>query len=489
MKRKWWVVLFCLMSVTWGLSLARADNDREHLQPVFHLLLAKTLHVSVLDSIVSPGGQVHVRLAHMPGNADDWVGIYPAGAANDWDSQVGWAWAPHKGSQTVAISIGNIQPGIYEARVFFNNSFELEGTCRFLVYDSTAIARPVYSDAAGLPELVGDEYGAMGEHPVRKVSVASPWPGYADDPNVNVDIYYPTGPTASHPTVFFISGYGMYHSETYRSLLYFIASQGYNCVFVPHKHTEPDFHPEVLLTILDGIVAGFSPIIDTTRVGYAGHSEGGGLIFYLARERSKWGSRGRFLFSLAAWWGFNLPETGNVDYPEKTSMIIQMGDPSHDRGTDPRQNIDLLLHNNIPAERKTYLYLPGDAQHIADHGISYSVVKNGDYTYDALEQVGLYRPLEALMRYSFAGETRWKSIALPDPGDGNYDTLYEFNGITVLSTDDPLANHTVPIPAEDDLDTNFLCRQNDPQGYYNPRWRMCMPCRDTPRDDPWQQCQ
>jgi len=94
------------------------------------------------------------------------------------------------------------------------------------------------------------------------------------------------------------------------------------------------------------------------------------------------------------------------------------------------------------------------------------------------------------MRYSFENDTEWKKIGLPDPGDANYDVLYTLNdGITVLSTDDPLGNHDVPIPAEADLEANFLCHQNDPNNYYNPRWRMCMPCRDTSRDQNWvQQC-
>jgi len=491
MRKIWHGGIFLLLLFfVWTPLSACAAEDQKQLQPILQLLLAdRSPHVSVLESIVPPGGEVHVRLTNMPGNPEDWVGIYPVDAPNDWNSQVGWAWVTQKGAQILTIAIGNLQPGIYEARFFLNNSFEVEEKCRFLVYESNAVPRPVYVDDAGLPELTGSEYGAMGEHEVRRVSVASPWPGYADDPNVNVDIYYPAGPTASHPTVFFIAGYGMYHSETYRSLLYFIASQGYVCVFVPHKNTGPDFHPEILLTILDGIATRFSPIIDTSQVGYAGHSEGGGLIFYLARARANWGSRGRFLFSMAAWWGFNLPETGIVDYPDKTNLIIQMGDPAYDRGTDPRQNIDLLLHNNIPAARKTYLYLPGDARHIADHGISYSTLQNGSYIYDALEQVGLYRPLESLMRYSFAGDMRGKKIGLPEPGDAGYDVLYEQNGITVLSTDDPLGNHAVPIPPEDQLDPSYLCRQNDPNGYYNPRWRMCMPCQDTSRDIPWQQCQ
>ena len=366
-----------------------------------------------------------------------------------------------------------------------------------LLLNNHLLPKPVYLDPANIPELTGSYYGAMGEHPVRKISVASPWPNYANKDYLNIDIYIPADVTGKRPTVFFITGYSMYHSESYYSLLYFIASQGYNCVFVPHEHTNPDFHPELLLTILDSVVEQFASIIDTTRIGYAGHSEGGGLIFYLAKDRPQWGTNGRFLFSLAAWWGFNLPETGNVDYPPGTNMIIQMGDATLDTGTDPRQNIDFLLHNNIPDERKSYLYLPGDAAHPATHRLSYSSTidiggqpnPNGIAYFNALQQVGLFRPLESLMHYSFGDDDpQWKWIGLPDPGDANYNTMSQTNGITILSTDDPLGNHDVPIPAEAGLDADFLCHQHDPDGYYNPRWQMCMPCGNTNRDDAWQQC-
>ncbi len=353
-----------------------------------------------------------------------------------------------------------------------------------LLLNNHLLPKPVYLDPANIPELTGSYYGAMGEHPVRKISLASPWPDYAGNNELKVDLYIPADVVGKQPTVFFIAGYHMYHSEKYYSLLYFIASQGYNCVFIPYVHPHPTSNPDLLLTILDGVAQQFAPMIDTTRVGYAGHSEGGGFIFYLAKDRPQWGTNGRFLFSLAAWWGFNLPETGNVEYPAGTNMIIQMGDPALDTGTDPRQNIDFLLHNNITDERKTYLYLPGDDDHPATHGISYSGIDNGSYTYDALQQVGLFRPLESLMHYSFGDDDpQWKWIGLPDQGDANYTAMSQTNGITVLSTDDPLGNHDVPIPAENYLEGNYLCSQHN-----NPRWQMCMPCGDTSRDDAWQQC-
>lgn len=359
----------------------------------------------------------------------------------------------------------------------------------------TLVPRPSYGDAANIPELGGGWYGAMGEHPVRRLTMASPWPSYVDNHERDIDLFYPSDVVGKKPTVFFISGWGK-KADTYRSLLYFIASQGFNVVFIPYTGGDAIGNPDVLLDIMDGVVNSvWNSMIDTTKVGYSGHSSGGGLTFFLAQQRPNWGTEGRFIFSIAAWWGFHLPVTGNLQFPANTNMIVQV---SHDdSGTDPRQNIDFFIHNNINAERKSYLYLPGDVNHASDHYISYSVDENGEkinenqeyngaYYFDALEQVGLYRPLESLMRYSFGtvdGET-WKAIGLPDAGDANYNVLHAVNGISMLSTDNPLANHIFPIPVEQDLNDSYLCSK-----HINPRWKMCMPCKDTSRDQAWVQCQ
>ncbi|RUM37908.1 MAG: hypothetical protein DSY70_08870 [Desulfobulbus sp.] len=125
--------------------------------------------------------------------------------------------------------------------VFWSMSLACAGTDKehlqpvfhLLLGNEHILPKPVYRDAAGLPALTGEYYGAMGEHPVKKISVASPWPAYADKDYLKVDLFLPADMTGKRPTVFFITGYSMYHSESYYSLLYFMASQGYNCVRAP----------------------------------------------------------------------------------------------------------------------------------------------------------------------------------------------------------------------------------------------------------------
>jgi len=427
--------------------------------------------------------EVESRLTKALDHSDEYVIYYSDSDLSTCEDDIRWADI----SAPVAPAWLDMMQGVYDDTQAFAL---LPGLLNLLLFDNShpspgeVVIKPSYQDAANIPELTGDWYGAMGEHPVRKLSMPSPWPAYSGNTERNIDLYFPSNVPGKKPTVFFIAGWGMYHSEQYKSFLYFIASQGFNAVFIPYTGGDAIGNPTVLLDILDGIVDGpWKSVINTDKVGYSGHSSGGGLIFYLAQQRPNWGTQGRFLFPVAAWWGFHLAETGNIQLPANTNMIVQVGDD--DNGTDPRQNIDFLLHSNISVERKSYLYLPGDANHPSNHQIIYSKFENGIYSYDALDQVGLYRPLESLMRYSFGtpGGDTWKAIGLPDDGDANYNVMDTINGISVLSTDDPLANHNVPIPLEQDLDSRYLCSKSG-----NSRYKMCMPCKDTSRDQAWQQC-
>ncbi len=465
---------------------AMAAAESHTMEPQYHLLLGQQVRIRVPKMISPVNEPITVEFSHMAGFTDDWIGIYPAESSNDWGNQVGWAFTSGLKSGILSIDIGAVAPGSYEARVFFHNSFQQEATSSFLIFAESSVTKPTYRDAARprLPELDGEMYGAMGEHQVRKISISNPWPAYEPDAALQVDLYFPADISGKRPTVFFISGWHQYSSENYLSLLYFITSQGYNCVFIPYRDTDPQGNPDILLTILDRVVDTFDPLIDTTKIGFAGHSMGGGLIFSLALKKANWGTKGRFLFSLAAWWGFHLPPTGDIVYPANTNLIVQTN--ANDPGTDPRQNIDFLTHNTIAAERKSYLYLPGDAQHHVDHGVSYSPFEDDAYIYDALEQVGLHRPLESLMRYTFENDTEWKHIGLPDPGDQNYNTFAETNGISVYLGDDPLAEteNTIPIPPEANLTQDYLCSREA-----NPRRTMCMPCGDNDRHGQWTECQ
>ena len=120
--------------------------------------------------------------------------------------------------------------------------------------------------------------------------------------------------------------------------------------------------------------------------------------------------------------------------------------------TDPRFSIDYLVNSNINNSDKTFLYLPGDEFHESNHNTPKSRYENGIFYFDALQQIGLFRPLESLMKYSFEKDTVWKHIGLPDN-----DQTTSTNDIQFYSGDHPYSD----LEISNDPSDNFRFRFND----------------------------
>jgi len=119
--------------------------------------------ISTQQNVYNAGSSINVSVGNLAGNAHDWVGIYPAGASNDWDNVVTWAYT--NGVQNGTITIEGVAAGSYEARVFFNDSFNLEASDSFTV-QVVNLGPTVYEDAEN--GISGDWWTAGGPHtPIR----------------------------------------------------------------------------------------------------------------------------------------------------------------------------------------------------------------------------------------------------------------------------------------------------------------------------------
>jgi len=78
-----------------------------------------------------PTEAIAVTFENMSGNTQDWIGIYPAGSSNDWGNVVQWNWTG--GVVNGSVNFNALPVGNYEARAFFNNSFNLEAQQAFTV--------------------------------------------------------------------------------------------------------------------------------------------------------------------------------------------------------------------------------------------------------------------------------------------------------------------------------------------------------------------
>ena len=82
------------------------------------------------------GGDVWIQLKDKPNNVEDWVGIYPKNASNDWKNVISWRWA--KNISATQYDKGDwykfkLDDGAYEARFFLNNTFTVDDSMPFTV--------------------------------------------------------------------------------------------------------------------------------------------------------------------------------------------------------------------------------------------------------------------------------------------------------------------------------------------------------------------
>jgi hypothetical protein len=75
--------------------------------------------------------KIEVLFENMSGDDEDWIGIYPVGSNNDWKNIVKWNWTG--GEKDGMKSFDALPKGLYDVRVFFNNSFNTEASTQILV--------------------------------------------------------------------------------------------------------------------------------------------------------------------------------------------------------------------------------------------------------------------------------------------------------------------------------------------------------------------
>jgi len=279
-------------------------------------------------------------------------------------------------------------------------------------------------------------YGADGGYTVAIQHLSNP--GFPDE---DIRIYYPSGITSSVPTIFYSHGFGGSDPNNVLGLLSFVARKGYAIVFVPYQTlgvtTEQRYS-----TLLDGFIKAvhdFPNIIDTTKVGFMGHSFGGGATFtnaYHCFTSLSWGQSGRFIFASAQYYSFNISQTELQSFPSNTKLLTMVYE--NDSTNDHRMANDIFNTVNIPITEKDYLMVKSDTIdgyfYEAIHG-----VPNTLSSFDALDYFAIYRILDALCDYTFNGSAAGKEVAL---GNGSVNQVSMPGGMhNLVQTDYPNFAH------------------------------------------------
>ncbi|WP_346984374.1 alpha/beta hydrolase [Chryseobacterium sp. POE27] len=308
-------------------------------------------------------------------------------------------------------------------------------------------------------------YGSDGNYEVAEINFDNP-----QYEGTQVSIFYPQGITSPRPTIFFSHPYGG-EDKSYNIELYnFIAKKGYVVVFVPYRTIDVSIDHRYQ-TLWQGFVkaaADYPNIIDTLKVGFMGHSFGGGAsidLAYKAFTEKGWGQNARFLFTMAPWYSFNWnsPLTTQQqlqNFPANTKMITQVYD--EDDMNDHRMAIDIFKNINIPNSEKDFIYFKSSTvdgyNYVTDH-----VMPSSRQVFDALDYYGVYRLLDAMMDYSFNGNASAKNVALGN-GSAAQITMPSSNGQAMA----PLEVTDNPTPKYLQIKYEFRCGSST-----NPRTAYC----------------
>lgn len=292
----------------------------------------------------------------------------------------------------------------------------------------TKLQGPIQPPASG--------YGADGTHQVGETSFANP-----QYTGTKVTIFYPLDLNSPRPTIFYSHPYGGENKEYNRGLFEFIAKKGYVVVFVPYPTSgvSVDERYSTLWAGFTKAAADYTNLIDTKKVGFMGHSFGGGAsiaLSYKAFTENGWGQDGRFLFTMAPWYNYQISPQQLQSFPSNVKMITQIYD--EDNYNDHRMAIDIFKHINIADNEKDFIYIKPSTvagyTYRTDH-----VLPNSRSAFDALDYYGVYRLLDAMIDYSFNYNQAAKSVALGN-GSPAQITMPGFNGQSMASlivTDNP----------------------------------------------------
>jgi len=257
-------------------------------------------------------------------------------------------------------------------------------------------------------------FGADGPYEVSRDSIPSP-----AVKDAFIHLFRPEEVDTSLPVIFFCHGIGAHEPRYYKEFLVHIASRGYTVLYPPYSQGAAMARPlsayEMLLEGFEAGVSHWRNLLDSTKIGFAGHSYGGGAVPAVAWQWVKeknWGTAGAFMYIMAPWYSYNISPQQLSQFPDTLPMVMQVFD--NDVINDHRMAKDIFDNSGILIDFKNYLIVHSDSQKTetlyADHAAPTGLA--GGEKLDAVDFYGIWRIFDALCAFSFSGDSLGKLIAL-----------------------------------------------------------------------------
>ncbi len=234
-----------------------------------------------------------------------------------------------------------------------------------------------------------------------------------------VHVYVPDGPVrpATAPVVLFAHGFGASGPVGYETWLEHIAKQGVIVVFPVY----PALDLPGGATRYDALWAGFEaalerlerrdgPKPDRTRMGFLGHSFGGGAAPALAARAAArgYGSKALWIECFAPW--YDLDRKAWTVLPPH-ALLVTVGYAEDDVCDLSIAHGFLRLASTIPAERKAFFCFRSDRHGTPDLKAGHLAPLSTPRV-DAFDTRGTWRLDDALRTYALTGDERARTLAL-----------------------------------------------------------------------------
>jgi hypothetical protein len=274
--------------------------------------------------------------------------------------------------------------------------------------------------SGAVSEVPAGSWGSSGHFTVTEDTVTNPSPVAPAD----VTVFRPTGQVGV-PVLFFSHAFGATDPASYRDLFTMLASNGIAVVHVPYPLVPPGENDNAdryacLWSGFQAAVAAQGATFDLTRVGFAGHSFGGGATPELGRRgfvEQGWGTNGRFLFVMAPWYSWG---SGYDTLPSNTKVVVQV---YADDDTNDHQIAVDDIWSKLPATvEKSWQLIRTDvcgcglnATHTAPMTRN-TFLNNPQNVLNGLDTWGVFRRLHALARYAWQQDATARDVALGRDG-------------------------------------------------------------------------
>lgn len=270
---------------------------------------------------------------------------------------------------------------------------------------------------------LNEGYGADGPYDMDIRTISNPlWKGE------QISVFFPKDANGQHPVILFSHAFGGSDwKSAYTPFVRHMVSRGNIVIYSPYQTIRASFE-ERYATLWKGFeiaVQNFGNQMDLTRVGFVGHSFGGGAtpaMAYKGLVKNGWGKSGAFIYILAPWYSFQVTSEGLRQFPEHVVLIMQVYDK--DDINDHRMAIDIFRSFQLPNSQKHFQVVRSEkingCEIVADHSTP------GRNPSLALKQYAVFKPFDAVADYVFNGNSEGNKVisgtSLPSD-KGNYQPL------------------------------------------------------------------